>query len=76
MTVDGTIEKLLRLLHGQLIIRAQQDWSYADVASSLLCCGLTEFGKFDENVQWAYLQSLREERVIPDAENSAECIIK
>ena len=56
MTVEGTIEKLLRLLHRQLIIRAQQDWSYADVVNLLLCCGLMEFGKFDENAAARFAQ--------------------
>ena len=51
MTVDPMIEKLIRLLHGQGIIRAQQDWSYADMVNLLLCCGLIEFHKLDENVQ-------------------------
>ena len=53
MTVDRMIEKLPRLLHGQDIVRTQQDWSYADVVNLLFCCGPMEFRKLDENVQRA-----------------------
>ena len=53
VTVDRMIEKLPRLLHGQDIVRTQQDWSYADVVNLLFCCGPTEFRKLDENVQRA-----------------------
>jgi hypothetical protein len=34
--VDRIIENLVRLLPGQVIIRAQQDWIYTDVVNLFL----------------------------------------